>query len=481
MRTHRRPDFPCSPGRRQQSGIALILAIMVLFVLSSLAAAILFTVQTQSWTASNYRLDTQSRFLAETAAQGAASWFEAVYQPSSVTYSSSPAGVTWNGAPVVLAAIDGQSSNYPDGATVSSFYNAMHDQMVNAPGFRGYWAASATLLNWQPVPMPFGLPTQPMETWQVVAQGHVFNPQGTTTVEQIVTLSQFLQPLLSFAAFATSPACGAVSLLGGSITDSFDSSRGTYQQTHALLGGNLGSFGNVSIGDHSTVNGSIEVPEPTLGSCPGNGVTLGPGATVTGAQSGGALAPFLPLKTMATLPVVPPFQAATGKLVVNKDQKLTPGTYGDIQVQGTAQLTFAPGIYYINSLTVSGNASIAIASASGGSGAVILYVAGTGQTTPVSLTGNSLTNTTGIPANFQILYGGSGTIQIAGGSAAFGVVYAPKAAVQMAGGSDWYGAIISSTFSEKGNPTALHYDRSLSQQFLVPGPFQVVGVSRAKF
>ncbi len=481
MRTHRKPALACGSGRTEQSGVALILAILVLFVLSSLAAAILFTVQTQSWTASNYRLDAQSQFLAETAAQRAASWFESAYQPSTVTYSSSPTGVSWNGAPVVLAAIDGQNSNYPDAATVNSFYAAMHDQMVAAPGFRGYWAASATLLNWQPVPMPFGLPAQPMETWQVTAQGHVFNPQGTTTVEQVVTLSQFLQPLLSFAAFATSSACGAVNLLGGSITDSFDSSRGTYQQTRALLGGNLGSFGNVSIGDHSTVNGSIEVPEPTVGSCPGNDVTLGPGATVTGQQAGGALAAFLPLKTMATLPAVPPIQAGTGKLVVNKDQKLAPGKYGDIQVQGTAELTFTPGVYYVNSLTVSGNASVAIATDSGTSGAVILYVAGVGQTTPVSLTGNSLTNTTGIPANFQILYGGTGTIQVAGGSAAYGVVYAPKAAVQMAGGSDWYGAIISSTFSEKGNPTALHYDRSLGQQFLVPGPFEVVGISRSKF
>lgn len=466
--------------RRAQRGLALILVLLVLFVLSSLAAAILFSVQTQSWTSHNYRLATQGRFLADTAAQRAVAWFATTYRPAQAAYTTSLDGVLLNGTPVRLSAIDGLAANYPDPAMEDAFFAALHNQPVAAAGFQGYWAAAARLLNWQSVAMPFGLASQSLETWQIQAQGHINSPQGESTVQETVLLSQFLQPLLSFAAFATSSSCGAISLLGGAYTDSFDSSRGSYAQTRAANSGNLGSLGNVSVGDQSTVNGSVSVANPVVGPCP-DGVTLGAQAAITGRQADGTLAPVLPLKILPTMPPVPTVNPANGSLVVNKNTQIAPGAYGDIRVQGTAQLTFQPGIYQINSLSVSGNASIAIGSSAGGSGAVILYVAGNNQSTPISLTGNSLTNTTGIPSNFQILYGGTGTIQVAGGSAAFGVVYAPNANVQMMGGSDWYGAIISATFTEKGNPTALHYDRSLISQFLVPGPFEVIGISRSTF
>ena len=52
-------------GKASQSGVALIVALLAVLVLSILAAAIMTTSQAQIWTAINYRLTAQSRYAAE--------------------------------------------------------------------------------------------------------------------------------------------------------------------------------------------------------------------------------------------------------------------------------------------------------------------------------------------------------------------------------------------------------------------------------
>lgn len=483
-RMSRRPDVRAAGGsaqdRRSEAGVALIIALVVLLVLSSLAAAIIFVTQTQTWTTYNYRLDAESRFLANSGVEKAVNWFANSYVPPTSplpAYTSGLGDVLWNGAPVELAGINGQSSNYPSSSVATSFLNALHDQVVDASGFQGEFSVSATLLAWQPLTVPLSNQPSDIETWQITSQGSVSGPGGGGMVQEVATITQQEKPLMDFAAFATGSGCGAVNLGGGAITDSFDSSQGPYSQTHVTSNGNIGSDGNVSLGAGVAVNGTASTPNPSVGICPGAGVTLGSGATVTGQEIGGSEGPYLGLGDLPTLPTIAPVTPGLGTVTVNSSMTLAPGAYGDIQLGGGGTLTFQPGSYYINSLTVSGTGTITISP----SGQVILYVAGNNISTPVSLTGNSLTNNTGIPSNFQIVYGGTGTIQVAGGSAAYAVVYAPNAPVEMTGGSDWYGSIISNTFNEMGNNTALHYDRSLATQYLVPGPFQVVSISRSKF
>ncbi|HVB34723.1 MAG TPA: hypothetical protein VNJ52_10175 [Patescibacteria group bacterium] len=479
QRRARRANIPERAGTGQ-AGVALIVALVVLLVLSSLAAAILFVTQTETWTTYNYRLSAEGRFLADSADQQAVNWFLNSYNPVtgvSSLYTAGLGDVLWNGAPVTLAAIDGQVSNFPSSADQTSFYNALHDRVVAASGFQGTYSATAQLIRSLPVTIPLSNQASDLETWLITAQGNVSGPSGGGTVQEVVTITQQQEPLMNFAAYATSSACGAVNLGGGAYTDSFDSSKGPYSQTHTSSNGNVGSGGNVTLGSGTIVNGTASTPNPAVGSCPGAGVTLGSGAEVTGQEPGGSVGPYLGLGDLPPMPSIAPVTPGAGTLTVNASTTLSPGAYGDIQLEGGGTLTFQPGDYYINSLSVSGTGTITISPA----GQVILYVAGNAVTTPVSLTGNSLTNDTGIPANFQIVYGGTGTIQIAGGSAAYSVVYAPNAAVEMTGGSDWYGSIISNTFDEMGNKTALHYDRSLSTQYMVPGPFQVVSISRSKF
>jgi hypothetical protein len=97
------------------------------------------------------------------------------------------------------------------------------------------------------------------------------------------------------------------------------------------------------------------------------------------------------------------------------------------------------------------------------------------------LSGGSITNTSGPPASFQIVYAGSKPVTLSGGSGSAAVVYAPNADVVMSGASPWFGSVICKTMTDSGG-AAIHYDRSLGNNALVvAGPFQLTGFSWSKF
>ena len=63
------------PGRHgSQSGIALILALIVLFILSAMAAGMMSVTQTEIWSTSNFRTTTQARYIAEAGIQQAVNY-----------------------------------------------------------------------------------------------------------------------------------------------------------------------------------------------------------------------------------------------------------------------------------------------------------------------------------------------------------------------------------------------------------------------
>jgi len=154
---------------------------------------------------------------------------------------------------------------------------------------------------------------------------------------------------------------------------------------------------------------------------------------------------------------------------------LAPGVYGDLTIASGNIVHLSAGTYDLNSIKLTGNAEIVV-----DSGPVILSVAGTGQTTPVDLTGGTLTNSSLVASNFQIVYGGTGTIKVNGGSASSGVIYAPNAAVIFNGGSDWYGAAIGATVSVSGG-MGLHYDTQLGGTAYAYGNYMLDSFSWKKF
>ena len=121
----------------------------------------------------------------------------------------------------------------------------------------------------------------------------------------------------------------------------------------------------------------------------------------------------------------------------NNQTTLSPGSYRNITVSGYGILTLRPGVYNINSISLSGYAKLLISP----TGAVVLNVAGTGSAKPVSvISGNGVGSPSGAPRNFLINYGGTGQLSLSGTGDNHGVVYAPNAAATVSGSGGWFGS-----------------------------------------
>ena len=98
----------------------------------------------------------------------------------------------------------------------------------------------------------------------------------------------------------------------------------------------------------------------------------------------------------------------------------------------------------------------------------------------LDLSGGTVSNTTGVAANFQIVYVGTAPITLQGGSNSYGVVYAPNAAINTSGGAAWYGAVVSKTFTDSGG-APVHFDAALLNSLLQVGSFSPINFSWSKF
>jgi hypothetical protein len=154
---------------------------------------------------------------------------------------------------------------------------------------------------------------------------------------------------------------------------------------------------------------------------------------------------------------------------------IPPGTYGNINMTSQGIIHLKAGVYTINSITLSGGSGIVVDSAP-----VVFNIAGAGVTTPVDLTGGTLTSLNIDPSTFQIQYAGTGAIKLNGGTASAGLVYAPNAPVTFAGGSDWYGGVVASTVTDQGG-THIHNDRRVGANFYTAGNFMLSSFSWKKF
>jgi len=277
--------------------------------------------------------------------------------------------------------------------------------------------------------------------------------------------------LYTDAIFAAANGCGSITMSGNGSVDSFNSSaQGGYSSSHVLSGGNVGTDGNVSLSGNSTIYGSAAVDYSTTGNCTKTsmtGVSTSGGAKVTGG--------LVALKGPITYPAPPapnPAPPTTNENVshscpsgmtgctngANNSVTLAPGSYGNVQFSGGTTAYVSEGVYNFNSLVLSGNSILYV-----NSGPVVINLAGaalSGGNPAMDLSGGSIVNPTGIPANLQFLYAGSQGVNLSGGAESYATVYAPNALVNMSGNSDFFGSIIGSTLTDSGN-AAIHYDTSL--------------------
>ncbi len=119
---------------KSQRGVGLVMALLTMLVLSVLAAGLLMVTNTEIGTTANYRLVTQARYAAEAGAQSTANWLMSNNPgPTNTTgldTATYPVQLTANNSAVVLSAISGVSSNYPDSTVQSAFNSALGNQSM---------------------------------------------------------------------------------------------------------------------------------------------------------------------------------------------------------------------------------------------------------------------------------------------------------------------------------------------------------------
>ncbi len=81
---------------------------------------------------------------------------------------------------------------------------------------------------------------------------------------------------------------------------------------------------------------------------------------------------------------------------------------------------------------------------------------------------------------FQINYGGTGGIKLAGGASYCTMVYAPNSDISFSGNSDFYGSVVGKTIKDTGG-AHLHFDKNLEDKFFVVGNGMLSGFSWKKY
>ncbi|MBZ5528575.1 MAG: hypothetical protein LAN71_11820 [Acidobacteriia bacterium] len=520
-------------NKRNERGSALILTLILLLVMSVMAASMMFLAQSETWATMNYRMMSQTRYAAETGIQAAANYLMFTYVPPSTatdqltsynyqTVSPVTLGVGSSAPAVVLSSINGESAVYADSAVMSQYANVTKGTLT-AGNTTLNFASDAKLIAMRQVKV-FGK-SQPatVQTWLVKGRGNVVGVQNAQ-VEVTAILERLVTPMFAYAAFANSSGCSALVFGGGAKTNSYNSASltangGTYATpTFVASGGNVGTNGNLDDFGNSVINGSLSTPRTGTGTCSTGNVTALSG---TNTPTGGIIE--LPQPILYPTPDPPSPMPPTGSLSINNgpcgytgcnqpakngDYYLTPTlnpdgitaftssatnptqyncstapatpcTYPDITINAGAVVHLTAGTYNINSIRFNGNASIVV-----DSGPVVMNIAGTGlgsSTSAVDLTGGSVTNSSLNPSNLQILYGGTNAVKVASGNAGAAMLaYAPNAVGSITGSGDFYGSLIANTITDMGQGT-IHYDSNLQVTMMNLGAWMLDSFTWSKF
>ncbi|MBI3670831.1 MAG: hypothetical protein HY237_13760, partial [Acidobacteria bacterium] len=242
-------------NRTSERGVALVLAMILLLLLSVMAVSLMFLSQTETWSSLNYRLMSQARDGAEAGVNRAANYLMYSYTPpggagdplSSYFITCSPVTTSADCAvanAVVLSANSNVAYHYPISSVNDSFNTAGYGSLTAGNTAVNY-ATSATLLSMRQV-TPYGSATPvTIQTWQITSDGNIGGIRNAQ-VEVSAILERPISPVFQYAAFATSPGCSALTFGGGGTTDSYDSSTvvGGSVTTQAS-GGNVGTNGNL--------------------------------------------------------------------------------------------------------------------------------------------------------------------------------------------------------------------------------------------
>ena len=505
--------------RSNQKGAALLFALIFVLVLSVMAASLMFLSQSETWASMNYRMMTQSRYGAEAGLHAAANYFMNSYTlPGGVgdpisAYNTavSPVTLLAGQTPIVMGpTMNGLSANYPVASVLTSFNSASSGSLAAGNNTVNY-SVNAELLSMRQVYQCQTDKKLTAQLWKLTSHGDITNVHNSE-VEVSALLESHVVPCFTYAGFATGSGCGSISFNGNGNIDSYDSSTATGVGTNGVsvsfqsYDGNLGSNGNVNTAHNTVIAGTFSSPDTGVGACAAGSpdALTGNLSALTGCEYAGqtncgssctsgcaATIVKLPQSVTFTPPAIPatvppPSQNQSGSVV------LTPcyaaqcglngpgnGNYGDVTGSGQDVIELQPavvggvcvagGVFIINSINLSGQASLKLDPCPGSNPPVyqpvIVQVVGKNNASPLTLTGNGLVNQSLNAMMVQFEYNGTGTVTLSGNGTAAGTLMAPNASLQFNGNGDWYGSVIAKTISSNGNG-AIHYDRQLSKNLV---------------
>ena len=499
--------------RSGERGVALVFTLFLMAALSAMAVSMMFLAQTETSASRNYRTMSQARYAGEAGVHKAINYLVYSYTPPPVItgYGTAATPVTYSGNPVVLS-YDSTQSNYPDAAVKTAFASAAQGSLAVGTGTVTY-QVTAKLLSMQSVGI-YGGSNATIQTWEITAVGTVPGPLPAT-VEVTAVVERDIVPSQSYAIFATGTGCGAIDLGGTSHTDSYDSrNMPSLPPATTTSDGGVGTNGNLTISGNVTVNGNLDTPRTGVGSCSAGtptALTGGGSATVTGSMVQLPQAKTYPTPDPPQSPYLPTNTAQTINSALTGCTMLTGSNAGSacsydsttktftVLSNGATPLVFnnltmgsqfklqvqygVGGVPATGSVTMNVNGFVLGSQAElnlGPNTALVMNVQGTGLTTPVDFSGGAFANSSYDPAKFQLLYGGTGRLELIGGNAAAISVYAPNASVRLNGNADIYGSVLCNTYTNGGNGS-VHYDRSLTTKFFTLGNYIMSTFSWKKY
>jgi Tfp pilus assembly protein PilX len=492
--------LPTADPHRNERGVALVVVLLLTVALSAIGASLLLLAQTDTYTSMNYRMMSQARYGAESGSLKAVNYLTQTYLTpgyagdplANFNYTVSP--VTYNGAPVVLSADPNKAANYPSAAVQTAFSAAVQGSI--ASGQTVSYNAYATLISMREIQEYGATSPRVIQTWHITATGSLSGARPAT-VEVASTLERQVASAYSFGVFATKVVCGALDFAGNSVNDSYDSSAISYsgglpvtQQTGARVGTN----GNLNVGGHAQVYGTLSTPRTGVGNCNNGAINA---LTQTGQADVQDGLVQLPQSLTYPTPVMPtPLPPTTNTnwsgntcASIGLSAPQCTGTadnltldpaggsllFGNVQMNAGSTIHLKAGIYNLNSIQLNGNSNLII-----DTGPVFMNVAGASVSTPIDLTGGSISNPSFDPTTFHLVYGGTGAVKFNGGTSTAMLLYTPNADVTVNGGGNVYGAIVGATVKDTGG-ALFHYDRRGQNDFFVAGNFMMSSFTWKKY
>jgi hypothetical protein len=361
---------------RNDSGVALILVLLAILVLTTLTAAMVFSARSEALASYNYRIGTQAEYVALAGVQRALNFFNsnkyAAVPPANAatyytvsTYATKPVDMYFaNTSPVTctsgcsslgnvqLGSSTGSSAYPPSTATggvnvVNNWISATKSKLISdGVGGSGNYSVTASLLEYHSVNNAFfgvpasgctdalaalGICRQPYEVWQVTSTGTWNSNLGAgaalPTVQVVATISPMYLPYFGNALYGL---C-SVSLSGNVCTDSYNSARGAFGLAASSCattstgtanaqpsGAGIGSNGGVTInGGSNTIGGNVTYANQNSDSTCNTGFQ-GTATGVAGSVLPGPATPTPPMPDMSVwgyptnTPAIQPSSASGG-------------------------------------------------------------------------------------------------------------------------------------------------------------------------